>query len=100
MIRGFCDSETADLFNGVDSRRARRRCPAILWPVVRRKLTQVNRIRDPQDFQIPPRNRLHPRQLCREDRLGVRISDRFRVCFRWVDGHAEQVEIVDVYRER
>jgi len=77
MIRGLFDSETADLFNGVDSRRARRRCPAILWPVVRRKLTQVNRIRDPKDFQIPPRNRLHPRQVCREDRQTVRSATDF-----------------------
>jgi toxin HigB-1 len=99
MIRSFLDSETEDLFNGVDSRRARRRCPAIIWPVVRRKLTQVNRIRDPEEFQVPPRNRLHPRQTCREGCQGVRISERFQVRFRWVDGHAEQVEIVDVHRE-
>jgi len=34
MIRSFFDSETEDLFNGVGSRRAHQRCPAIIWPVV------------------------------------------------------------------
>jgi toxin HigB-1 len=99
MIVSFFDSETEDLFNGVRSRRAHRRCPPIIWPVVRRKLTQVNRIRDPEDLQIPLRNRLNPGQVCRQDRQGVRISERFVVRFRWVDGHAEQVEIVDAYQE-
>ena len=45
MIRSFADGATEDLFNGVDTSRARRACPRALWPVARRKLTQLNRVR-------------------------------------------------------
>jgi len=41
VIRSFADAATEDLFNGVNSRRARAACPHDLWPVVRRKLTQL-----------------------------------------------------------
>lgn len=95
MIRSFADAATEDLFNGVDSRQARRRCPATLWPVVRRKLTQLNRVRDLAELAVPPGNRL---ERLRGDRTGqhsIRINDQYRLCFRWEDGYADEVEVTD-----
>jgi proteic killer suppression protein len=94
VILTFCDGETEDLFNGVDSLRARRKCHRIVWPVARRKLTQLNRVRNPEELAVPLRNRMRPGQACREGRQAIRITERFRVCFRWEDGHAHDVEVV------
>ena len=49
------------------------------------------------DLRNPPGNRL---EMLKGDRTGqhsIRINDQFRICFRWVEGHAEDVEIVDYH---
>lgn len=79
------------------SRRARRSCRADIWPVVRRKLTQLNRVRDFMELKAPPGNRL---ERLRGDRAGqhsIRINDQYRVCFRWESGYAEEVEVTDYH---
>lgn len=93
VIRTFADGATEDLFNGVSTRRARQACPVALWPVARRKLTQLNRVRDLAELRMPPGNRL---ERLRGDRAGqhsIRINDQYRVCFRWEEGYADQVEV-------
>ena len=97
MIRSFRDAATEDLFNGVDSRRARAACPVALWPVVRRKLTQLNRVRELRELAAPPGNRL---ERLRGDHLGqhsIRINDQYRVCFTWEDGYADEVQVTDYH---
>lgn len=97
VIRAFADAATEDLFNGISSRRARGTCPAALWPVVRRKLDQLNRVRHLAELRIPPGNRL---ERLRGDRAGqhsVRINDQYRICFRWEDGYADDVEVTDYH---
>ena len=93
MIRSFADSATEDLFNGVDSRRARAACPTALWAVVRRKLTQLNRVRDLRELAVPPGNRLERLRSDREGQHSIRINQQYRVCFQWEDGYADQVEV-------
>ena len=97
MIASFGDAGTEDLFNGVDSRSARRACPVTLWPIVRRKLTQLNRVRDLAELGVPPGNRLERLGGDRRGQHGIRINDQYRVCFRWEDGHAEEVEVTDYH---
>ncbi|MGH7583409.1 MAG: type II toxin-antitoxin system RelE/ParE family toxin, partial [Gemmatimonadales bacterium] len=100
MIGSFADGATEDLFNGVSTRRARLACPAALWPVARRKLTQLNRVRDLAELRVPPGNRL---ERLRGDRMGqhsIRINDQYRVCFRWEEGYADQVEVTDYHQVR
>jgi proteic killer suppression protein len=97
VIRSFAEAGTENIFNGVSSRRARAARPAALWPVARRKLTQLNRVRDLREFAVPPGNRL---ERLRGDWLGqhsIRITDQYRVCFRWEAGHADEVEITDYH---
>jgi len=97
VIHSFADKATEDLFLGVDSRRARRACPQALWPVVRRKLDQLNRVRDLPELSIPPGNRL---ERLRGDRAGehsIRINEQCRICFRWEESHAYQVEVTDYH---
>ena len=97
MIRSFADLATEDLFNGVDSRRARKACPSVLWAVVARKLTQINRVRDLRELAVPPGNRLEDLRGTREGQHSIRINDQYRICFRWEDGHADDVEVTDYH---
>jgi len=58
VIGSFADSGTEDIFNGADTRAARRTRPKSLWPSARRKLDQLNRVRDLLNLAVPPGNRL------------------------------------------
>ena len=97
MIRSFVDSGTEDIFNGADTRAARRTCPKSLWPTVRRKLDQLNRVRDLAELAIPPGNRLEGLRGNRVGQHSIRINEQYRVCFRWENGYADQVEITDYH---
>jgi proteic killer suppression protein len=97
VIRSFADGATEDVFNGRTTRRARRACPVTLWPVARRKLTQLNRVIDLHELNVPPRNRL---ERLRGDRAGqhsIRINEQYRICFRWENGYADDVEVTDYH---
>ena len=97
MIRSFADGATEDLFLGVDSRRARRACLRALWSVVRRKLDQLNRVKDLQELSIPPGNRLERSRGNRKGQHSIRINEQYRVCFRWEDNDIYEVEIADYH---
>jgi len=97
VIRSFADGATEDVFDGIDSRRARRACPKALWPVARRKLTQLNRVRTLRELRIPPGNRLERLAGERAGQHSVRINEQYRVCFRWENGHADEVEVTDYH---
>jgi proteic killer suppression protein len=47
------------------------------------------------DLRVPPGNRLEALQADREGQFGIRINDQFRICFRWKDSDAFDVEITD-----
>ena len=62
-----------------------------------KRLDQLNRVRDLAELTIPPGNRL---ERLRGDRIGqhsIRINDQYRVCFRWENGYANEVEIADYH---
>ena len=83
--------------DGVDSRQARRACPIALWPVVRRKLTQLNRVQNLRELRIPTGNRVERLRGNREGQHSIRINDQYRVCFRWEQGYADEVEVTDYH---
>ena len=97
MIRSFRNRGTEDVFDGRDTRAARKVCPPSLWPVARRKLDQINRVRKLRHLAVPPGNRL---EVLRGDRTGqysIRINDQYRICFFWEEGHACEIEIADYH---
>ena len=63
--------------------------------VARRKLRQLEIAGRLDDLRVPPGNRLEALEGDRAGRHSIRINDQFRVCFRWTDRGAEDVEIVD-----
>lgn len=97
MIQSFTDAGTEDVYDGKDTRAARRTCPVVILRVARRKLDQLNRAATLADLKAPPGNRL---QALEGDRFGqhsIRINDQYRICFRWTDGGPEAVGITDYH---
>lgn len=96
-IVSFSDAGTEDIFDGNDSRKARRSCPPSLWPVARRKLDQLNGVTRLADLGFPPSNRL---EALKGDRAGchsIRVNQQYRICFRWTESGPADVEIVDYH---
>ncbi len=66
-------------------------------PVARRKLMLLNAAAALEFLKVPPGNRLEALKGDRAGQYSIRINDQFRLCFRWADGNAEDVEIVDYH---
>jgi toxin HigB-1 len=62
-----------------------------------RKLLQIHNARSLQDLKAPPGNRLERLAGDRKGQHSVRINRQWRICFRWRDGDAYEVEIVDYH---
>ena len=62
-----------------------------------RKLVQLALAERIDDMRAPPGNRLESLSGDRAGQWSVRVNDRFRICFTWVDANAEEVEIVDYH---
>jgi proteic killer suppression protein len=97
VIRSFRDRGTEDLFDGADTPAARRVCPRNLWPVARRKLDQINRVRNVLELAVPPGNRLERLRGNRAGQQSIRVNDQYRICFRWEAGNAYEVEVTDYH---
>ena len=65
--------------------------------VARRKLRQLEIASDISDLKVPPGNHLEVLQGDRKGQYSIRVNDRYRICFYWQNGGAEQVEIVDYH---
>ena len=63
--------------------------------VARRKLRQLEIASRLEDLRVPPGNRLEALKGRRSGQYSIRINDQWRVCFRWADAGADDVEIVD-----
>ena len=98
MIRGFRGRGTEDVFNGKNTPAARRTCPRALWSAAFRKLDQIDSATDISDLRVPPGNRLEALKGDRKGQHSIRINDQFRICFRWTEAGADEVEIVDYHR--
>ncbi len=62
-----------------------------------RKLVQLDTAQRLDDLRVPPGNRLESLAGDRAGQWSIRINDRYRICFIWSDGNAEEVEIVDYH---
>ncbi len=92
MIRSFKDEDTEVLF-----RLGRVRRFAKIERSALRKLKQLDLAQRIDDMRAPPANHLEKLKGNRVGQWSVRINDQFRICFRWVDGSADDVEIVDYH---
>jgi toxin HigB-1 len=97
MIVSFKDRGTEEIFDGSDSKAARKTCPINLWAVARRKLDQMNAAVSLNDLRVPPGNKLEALQGDREGQRSIRIDDQYRLCFIWLEQGVDSVEIVDYH---
>ena len=97
MIATFADSATAALFDGAP-RKATKRIPPNIVAVAIRKLDMLDAARNLDDLRMPPGNRLESLRGDLRGLYSIRINDQWRVIFRWADGDAHDVRIVDYHR--
>ena len=93
MIRSFADRETELVWRGIRSRRL----PQDVQRVALRKLLYLNRAKAVVDLREPPGNKLEELKRDRQGQGSIRINGQWRICFRWVNENAEDVEIVDYH---
>ena len=97
MIVSFKNEGTEDIFNGKNTKAARKACPEPLWKIAARRLDQLDSVIKRDELRIPPGNRLEALGGDRTGQHSVRINDRYRICFTWSESGPEQVEIVDYH---
>ena len=97
MIQSFKNTGTENIFNGENTKEARKIYPISLWKVAARKLDQVDSVTTLHDLKIPPGNKLEALSGDRKGQYSVRINDQYRICFIWTDSGPDQVEIADYH---
>ena len=93
MIRSFADADTQRFFDMGESRRF----PRDIQKRATRRLIQLNAAVELGDLRLPPSNRLEALHDDRRGQHSIRINDQWRVCFRFADGDAFDVEITDYH---
>jgi len=96
VIKSFADKATAALFSG----RRLRSLPSDIHRRAYAKLQALDAA-DTLDFlRVPPSKRLEPLRGHREGHWSIRINDQWRICFRWEDRDAYDVEVTDYQSSR
>lgn len=97
MIRAFKNQGTEDIFNGINSKDARRTCPNSVWRIATRKLEQLDSVESLDDLRVPPGNKLEALSGNRDGQHSIRINNQYRICFIWHNDAPTEVEIVDYH---
>ena len=96
MIRSFKNRGTEDVFDGSDSKAARKTLPRELHENAGKKMDRLNSAPSLRSLSLPGL-RLEALVGDRKGQHSIRINSQYRICFRWAEGGAEQVEIVDYH---
>lgn len=97
MIVCFRTQGTEDIFNGENTKEARKTCPRFLWKIAARKLDQLDSAAMLNELRIPPANKLERLKGDREGQHSIRINEQFRICFLWTSSGPTEIEIVDYH---
>ena len=97
MIVSFKDQATEDIFNGVNSKSARKVCPQTLWRITSRKLDQLDSVQQLEELKVPPGNRLEKLSGNRKAEHSIRINEQYRICFIWGKSGPINVEVTDYH---
>lgn len=93
MIGSFASGETEKIFRGEISRKL----PRDIQRAARRKLLYLDDAEDLNDLLSPPGNRLEKLKGDRAGQYSIRINDQWRICFKWANNQAHDVEILDYH---
>lgn len=93
VIQTFADKQTQQLYLTGKARRV----PPDVAKRAARKLEQINAATRVEDLRVPPANRLHPLEGDRAGQHSISVNDQWRICFRFDDGDAYDVEFCDYH---
>ncbi|MEY3898039.1 MAG: hypothetical protein RLZZ214_3560 [Verrucomicrobiota bacterium] len=93
MSKSFADKETEKIWNLQHSKRL----PIDIQQRALNKLAMISQAVVLEDLKIPPANRLEALKGNRDGQFSIRINQQWRICFRWKDGNAYDVEITDYH---
>lgn len=93
MIRTFADKDTKDLYETGRSKRL----PATIHKRAMRKLEYVDLATRLEDLKVPPGNKLHALSGNRRGQYAIAINEQWRICFRFDNGDAYDVEVCDYH---
>ncbi|MDF2529581.1 MAG: type toxin-antitoxin system RelE/ParE family toxin [Gammaproteobacteria bacterium] len=96
MIINFNNKLTDHLFNGVESKETKK-FDNNLHEIAKRKLDLINSITEVEKLRLPPSNHLKLLTGKRANIWSIRINDKWRICFKWENGNAYDVEIVNYH---
>lgn len=93
VIKSFAEKQTQELYVTGKARRV----PPDVVKRAARKLEQVNAVVAVEDLKVPPGNRLHPLEGDRAGQYSISVNDQWRICFRFEDGDAHDVQFCDYH---
>jgi len=93
VIKTFADRDTAALYETGKLRRF----PSEIWTRAVRRLEYLDLATRVEDLKIPPSNRLHKLTRDREGQYSISVNNQWRICFRFRDGDAYDVELTDYH---
>ena len=96
MIKNIASKITEDIYHGINSRYARQ-ISSELHGKICRLLDQLDAVTQVETLRIPPSNRLEKLKGKLSDYWSLRINKQWRIIFKWQDGNAYDVEIVDYH---
>ena len=93
MILGFRDTDTEKVFQSISVRKFQ-----AIERIALRKLIQINQARSLRDLSALPGNRLELlHEKGRKGQYSIRVNDQYRICFRWQETDAFEVELTDYH---
>jgi proteic killer suppression protein len=93
----FANAAAEDIANGRSSKAALRTLPVELHARARRQLFVMLNARNLSDLKAPPSNHLERLKHDRAGQHSIRVNQQYRICFTWLDGQAQEIEIVDYH---
>ena len=97
MVVSFNDKGTEDIFNGKNTKEARKVCPRSIWTVASRKLDQLDSVVLLEELKVPPGNMLEALIGNRKGQYSLCINNQYRICFEWSTNGPGNVEITDYH---
>ncbi|PIR12840.1 plasmid maintenance system killer [Candidatus Falkowbacteria bacterium CG11_big_fil_rev_8_21_14_0_20_39_10] len=93
MIKSFKCREAQKIYN----REYSRKLPQKIQKTAIRKLWMINAAASLSDLRLPPANCLEPLKGGRKGQYSIRVNDQWRICFKWAEGDAYNIEIIDYH---
>ena len=93
MLTSFGNKDTQKIWEGERVKGL----PAEIQEIARRKLRMLNNSQNLTDLMIPPSNRLEKLKGTLKNFYSIRVNDQWRIIFKWNNGNAEEVELIDYH---